>query len=358
MKVLRYNSISAAVWVVVLAAGSTHGAEIVLRPLVRSPEALIRLGDLAEIYSDDRHELETLRELELFPAPQPGTKRHLRVRELQDLLTQRGIDLRRHRLAGVSVVEIGQSVQEETAVAARVVSPVQSKRAVEMLRTAIGQYLNGRTGKDEPWHVELSLTTDQAAAVLDAGPAMQITGGQAPWLGAQQFSIAPRQGGAATAKVQAEVTLPPAVVVAVRSLPRGTIVRAGDVVLQRGNKPTAQAALFTSLEEVIGQETTQAVAAGQMMDTGDVRAPVVVRRGDVVTVYVRSAGLVVRTTARSRDDGASGDLVTVESLLNRQTFFARVVGIQEVEVYAHAAGGKSPAAGAVAATADSAGGKR
>ena len=54
-----------------------------------------------------------------------------------------------------------------------------------------------------------------------------------------------------------------------------------------------------------------------------------------MTVYARSAGLRVRTTARAKDDGSVGDLIAVDSLLNKQSFFARVSGIQEVEVFAH-----------------------
>ena len=40
----------------------------------------------------------------------------------------------------------------------------------------------------------------------------------------------------------------------------------------------------------------------------------------------------VRTTARAREDGSQGDLITVESLTERKPFFARVCGPQEVEV--------------------------
>jgi hypothetical protein len=41
-------------------------------------------------------------------------------------------------------------------------------------------------------------------------------------------------------------------------------------------------------------------------------------------------------SARSHDEGALGDLVTVESLAKRETYFARVTGPQACDVYAHA----------------------
>jgi flagella basal body P-ring formation protein FlgA len=59
-----------------------------------------------------------------------------------------------------------------------------------------------------------------------------------------------------------------------------------------------------------------------------------VHRGEVVTVYARTAGIQIRTVARAREDGARGELVAVDSLLDHSGFHARVSGIREVEVYA------------------------
>ena len=55
-----------------------------------------------------------------------------------------------------------------------------------------------------------------------------------------------------------------------------------------------------------------------------------------MTVYARSPGIRVRTVGRVRDNGSLGDLVAVESLLDRRTYFARVSNVREVEVYARA----------------------
>ena len=62
--------------------------------------------------------------------------------------------------------------------------------------------------------------------------------------------------------------------------------------------------------------------------------PLAVHHGDVVTVYAQSGAVRIRTNARARDEGSVGELVAVESLLNRSTYYARVSGIREVEVYA------------------------
>lgn len=348
----RHARVVAIVAVVVAAGLMTtvgNAAELVLRGSARCNDVLVHLGDVADIYTDNAQELAALRSVELFPAPQPGNKRQLRLRELQDLLVQRGVNMLEHRLAGAGQIELVNGTVEEVA-PALLPNAGHIRRANETLRAALIGYLNSRAGHEEPWNVDFSLSTEQVSALVAANMSVQISGGKAPWEGAQKLMVAPRTANVPTFELAAKVSLPPAVVMITRALPRQAVIRSGDVKLERGVKLDSKGgAPFTRLEDVIGLETTQVLAAGQYLDSDDVRQPVVVRRGDVVTVYVRSAGLVVRTTGRSREEGSHGDLISIESLTNRQTYFARVTGIQEVEVFAHAAGGGAAPAGAVAA---------
>jgi len=127
--------------------------------------------------------------------------------------------------------------------------------------------------------------------------------------------------------------LPPSIVVAIHAMPRGAIVRASDIQLQRVSPGATVTGSFQSAEEVVGKEAVKAISAGQVLDATYARPPVLVRAGDVVTIYGRNAGIVVRMTARAQENGAQGELVSVESLLDRKTILARVCGLQEVEVY-------------------------
>ena len=135
------------------------------------------------------------------------------------------------------------------------------------------------------------------------------------------------------------MTVPAAVVATVRSLPRGT-VSADDLELQNDGLDDASGG-FHTIEEVIGRETTRAVAAGRSLSQDSLRAPLLVRRGEVVTVYVQGSGIRIRTNARAREDGSQGDLVSVDSLLNRKTYFTHVTGVREVEVYRSVAPGRA-----------------
>ncbi len=56
------------------------------------------------------------------------------------------------------------------------------------------------------------------------------------------------------------------------------------------------------------------------------------KRGSVVTVNVQAPGVKLRTTARAREDGSKGDKITVESLLDRKSYLAKVTAVDQVDV--------------------------
>jgi flagella basal body P-ring formation protein FlgA len=167
---------------------------------------------------------------------------------------------------------------------------------------------------------------------------VSASGGSEPWVGKQQFEM--QLKGSDPFCIEAVVTLPAAVVVAVRPLGRGDVVRASDIALQRSKAGPKNAAtadtVFGSIESVVGLEIVRPVAAGAVMTAAVARKPVLVQRGEVVTVHAYSSGVHLKTTARSRQSGSEGDLIEVESLTDRARYFARVSGAQQVEVFAAA----------------------
>jgi flagella basal body P-ring formation protein FlgA len=301
---------------------------------------LILLGDLGDIYSQDDAEIKKLSAIDIVPAPPAGERRYLRTREVQDILATRGLNLRQLRFSGASQVTIVGTLEQAPvkSQAPRKAAPTASPRQVtEAVRKAILLYLQQQSVSKLDWEIKIDLTADQLQ-VLSASPSPVVSGGSEPWTGPQQFGmLVTVDGNEQQVDVRAEITLPPAVVVASRSLPRGSLIHAEDVRLQPGVAVQGSARVFQSLEDVIGKEVTRGIVEGQILDDQWVRRPILVHKGEIVTVYARTAGIQIRTTARARDEGSRGEVVMVEALGERKTFFARVTGPQEVDVYAHAA---------------------
>jgi flagella basal body P-ring formation protein FlgA len=208
-------------------------------------------------------------------------------------------------------------------------------QARRMASEAIVTYLRENVA-DEAWRVTVEVNDEQAQLIATADELIAANGGESPWVGRQQFELRVRGAGAALLTVTAEVALPAAVVVATHAVPRGAIVRATDIELQRVSAETPVAGTFQSAAEVVGKEATKSIAAGQMLDANYLRSQILVHSGEVVTLYGRNAGITVRMTARAQENGAQGELVSVEAILDRKRLLARVCGLQEVEIYAGA----------------------
>ena len=129
-------------------------------------------------------------------------------------------------------------------------------------------------------------------------------------------------------------------VVAGRTLERGEVIRPMDVelrVVPPQQLPIAQRkreSWAESLDDVVGLEVTRPFQSGQALDVAALRRPLLVRRGEVVTVLARAEGVQVKTSARAMEQGALGDLITLQVVDSRERYTARVIGQQKAEVYA------------------------
>jgi flagella basal body P-ring formation protein FlgA len=144
---------------------------------------------------------------------------------------------------------------------------------------------------------------------MDPVRPIRVAGGCIPWTGSQRFDLTvegPKEP--AHVAIEASVRIISPVAVALHSLARGAVIREGDVELRQLPAADKIAGALHAVEDTINH--------------------------DVVTVYAQSGAVRIRTNARSHDEGSIGELVAVESLLNRSTYYARVSGIREVEVYA------------------------
>ncbi len=326
--------IVAAVELLQFAAHDAVAADLRLRAQCNPAGPVVRLGDLAEIDSADARQSASLAAVELFPAPTAGEQRIIPVREIQDLLLLRGVNLTDHHFSGSSEVTVQTVVARPSAPAGKPVPAAETQRIKRRACEAIVKYLSERAASPQTWSVEFQLSEAQARGLADPLRRINVAGGCSPWTGSQRFDLAV-EGATEPAQmtIEATVRIIAPVVVALRPLARGAVVREGDVELQHVAAEKTAGALH-ALEDAIGHELVRPVGSGAMVSSDCLRPPLAVHRGEVVTVYAQSGAVRIRTNARSRDEGSVGELVAVESLLNRSTYYARVSGVREVEVYA------------------------
>jgi flagella basal body P-ring formation protein FlgA len=325
--------------VLVLCGAAARPATIEIRDEARAAGAVIRLGDVATISGVTDAAAREIAAIELGVAPRDGETKTLRVREIQDLLAQSGVDTTGYHFQGASAVRVGRGAGS---LGARSTKRRVSSREVEMANQAVAKAIVAHlksNAANEDWSAEVKLDESAVPAILEARQALYIAGGKAPWVGSQRFTIAAGEGAVLRPLiVSANVKLPAATVVAVRSLARGDIARAEDFTLSRDARRVGlqTESSYTSIEQVVGLEVIRPITAGQAVTNAMLRKPRLVDRGFVVTVVANSGGIKVKTTARARQAGSDGDLIEVEAIADKARYFARVSGVQQVEVLAGA----------------------
>src|SRR5262245_43917684 len=83
---------------------SPAATEVRLRSAASCPATVVRLGDLAEIASEDPAVASDLAAIALFPAPPAGASRQLDRHQVRQLLAISGIDLAKVTIGGSEAV--------------------------------------------------------------------------------------------------------------------------------------------------------------------------------------------------------------------------------------------------------------
>lgn len=114
------------------------------------------------------------------------------------------------------------------------------------------------------------------------------------------------------------------------SVAAGSAVRSEDVELiavpMRGI-----AAPLASLESLGGFVASTELKPGQTLTKDLLYAPLLVRRGESVTVKATAGGVTIAATMRAKSDARFGDTISVEHLTGNGNASARVVGVRSLE---------------------------
>lgn len=305
---------------------SAHAAEanyyIQLRPSAHIEDALVYASDVAELTTSDRSAYEAFTRIRLFPRPSVGDRRLMTRQEFAELLAFRGLDPRRLHVEGATACMVA-AAKEFPSTPLEVHGPasaaVDNDRELERL-------IRLQLGDAERWEVELIAllgSTPQDCPVelltpVEANSEIQTL----------RVRLADGEIRSSRIRLHRNEIAP----VLRRDLRRGERIAAADVAMEQISGVHIGDAVFEA-DDLIGMEATTNLLAGVPVPASAVRRPLVVRRRQIAEVAVRRGGVAVRTTARPMEDGAVGDVISVQSLEGGgETYFAVVVGPNQLEV--------------------------
>ncbi len=113
-----------------------------------------------------------------------------------------------------------------------------------------------------------------------------------------------------------------------RAIPSRSVITALDIRPSEHSVPGA----YTDPAEVIGMEARVTIYPGRPIRRGDLMAPAVVERNQIVSLQYATNGLFIETEGRALGRAGIGDLIRVMNLNSRTTVTGRVgpSGIVEV----------------------------
>ncbi len=122
------------------------------------------------------------------------------------------------------------------------------------------------------------------------------------------------------------------VVIAARPLSRLQVVDADDITVVPRDLATLPGGYFRRAEDVLGHIAQRNVGAGEILDPHSVRAPPLVRRGQTVTLIVRSGGLSVHAAGVVLGDAGLDERVSVRNAATSRLLQGVVRSSETVEV--------------------------
>ncbi len=122
------------------------------------------------------------------------------------------------------------------------------------------------------------------------------------------------------------------VAVAARPLGRGERLSTADVELHRQDISNLRGGYHTRIKDVAGMEVRRSVRAGIVLDRSVVKPPILVNRGERVSITASSGVVQVSMDGKALDSGARGELIEVVNLSSKQKLEAVVVAPGVVRV--------------------------
>ena len=103
------------------------------------------------------------------------------------------------------------------------------------------------------------------------------------------------------------------VVVPAHDIARGEVIAESDLTFATVDGGALMSGVPTRMEEIVGQQTRRMLSSGQPFRGEDVRRPIVVTKGQTVTMQFNAPGVELSAMGRAMSEGGVGDTVTIQN---------------------------------------------
>ena len=116
------------------------------------------------------------------------------------------------------------------------------------------------------------------------------------------------------------------VVVPNHDIARGATVSESDLVYGTIPASNVFSGVITAMDALTGMQTRRILRAGEIVRVDDVRHPILVTKGAIVTMTFEAPGVVLTASGRAMSEGGMGDTVTIQNPASFRQITATVTG--------------------------------
>jgi len=362
-------------------ASTVHATIVRLHSSVTVDTALIHLGDVAEVFSDDARVAADLQSITLDTSPIPGNSTRLKLDEIRSRLLKFHVEVGALEFQGSSIVVVTRRGQlpasaspwsrTRLAGASNRVSAPRPSRKTELASYSNRPHRTISEPRDIPtadlrlaenvvhdlvrdylsewapdWGTPIIhplLSTSSVPTILSARSGnLKIVSGKpladdifslTVSVPTGEFSTAattsqPDASAASAIKkvhLRVRVTRRPKVLAARRIIAQGQVIREADLQWQEVDDLRNGA---SDPEGVVGMEARRAIRQGDLVKLNSVKPPTLIKRDELVKVAVQSGSVRLTRTLKARRAGILNDIIELIPLdgPNKEPLLVRVTG--------------------------------
>jgi flagella basal body P-ring formation protein FlgA len=109
-------------------------------------------------------------------------------------------------------------------------------------------------------------------------------------------------------------------------------ITASDIVIERQRADRIGTDVLTEARELVGKTPRHALRAHEPVRAGDVQVPLLVHKGDLVTIVLETRDMRLTAQGKALDDGARGAVIRVANTASSRVIEAAVAGVNVVTV--------------------------
>ncbi|OYQ34205.1 flagella basal body P-ring formation protein FlgA [Niveispirillum lacus] len=301
----------AALLIAATLLSTAHADAATLKPAATVTDGQILLGDLFDGLPGDQ----AMRPV--MPAPAPGRRANLDAPTLSRIAASNGVEWRAtgggdRIVVERAAVQVGNDVIADGLRQALQEAGIGDGADVLMDNRTLTFFLPA--GNDATVRVE-NLAYDAQRGRVTAEIIAPATGPEAV-----RHTVG--------ARVVDMVELP----VLARRMGQGEVVGEADITWIKLPRDRLQAGAVVEASEMIGKSLRRAIAPNQAVNARDVRDPVVVGKGQAVTILLQTEVMTLTASGKALTDGAQGELVRIVNTSSNRVIEAVVAGPNLVAV--------------------------